>query len=307
MARDFKDRRPIGLRRSWLFVPGLDADVQSQALGSGADVVVADLEEFTQPVDRPAARQRICQLIQECRDQHVVAAVRINKLEEDGIADLEGIMAGAPQAVLLPHTQHPEQIARLSSVLTKHEVRLGLKLGSTEIVPTLESALAIVNTFAILTASSRVSACLLAAEDLSADLDLERGPDGVELHHIRARFVVECIAAGCLPIDCPFNYRDQAMLAADLQWARRVGFKSKCAVFADQVANIHAAYTPSGRQVTQASELLSRYAQQRQGVQQAAFVAAPDANTARRIVQRYEAFELYAKHLAGHPHTGAKQ
>jgi hypothetical protein len=40
---------------------------------------------------------------------------------------------------------------------------------------------------------------------------------------------VDCTAAGVLPIDCPFNYRDMPALEADLRWARRLGLKSKCA------------------------------------------------------------------------------
>jgi citrate lyase subunit beta/citryl-CoA lyase len=50
--------RPPTLRRSWLFVAGLDQDRQREAMASGADVIVADLEEFTAPADRPAARAR---------------------------------------------------------------------------------------------------------------------------------------------------------------------------------------------------------------------------------------------------------
>ena len=52
-------RRPPFLRRSWMFVPGLDAAAQADGLASGADALVADLEEFTAAVDRPAARPRI--------------------------------------------------------------------------------------------------------------------------------------------------------------------------------------------------------------------------------------------------------
>lgn len=38
--------RPIALRRSWMFVPGLDARAQLAGLDGGADALVADLEEF---------------------------------------------------------------------------------------------------------------------------------------------------------------------------------------------------------------------------------------------------------------------
>ncbi|AJG22705.1 HpcH/HpaI aldolase/citrate lyase family protein [Cupriavidus basilensis] len=289
-------RRPPGLRRSWLFVPGLDPVRQHAALESGPDVVVADLEEFTSPADRPAARARIAALMGECRARGIVGAVRINKLDGDGLDDLHGVLPGAPAAVLLPHTESGAQILALDQQITGLERELGLPHGHTEIVPTLESARGIVAAPAILSASPRVSACLLAAEDLSADLDAVRGPDGIELHHVRARFLVDCIAAGCVPIDCPFNYQDATALAADLAWARRIGLKAKCTVFPHQVAAIHAALTPSAQQVAQAQDRVGRYEAARDGKPaQGPRIDSPDYNTARRLLARHAGFVQWAQ------------
>lgn len=289
-------RRPAALRRSWLFVPGMDQQAQANGLDSGADVVVADLEEFTAPAERPDARLRIVQLLSQCRERNVVGAVRINKLDQDGHDDLDIVMAGAPDAVLLPHTESEQHMIDLDTALFAHETRLGLPLGSTEIVPTLESALALVRTYSILTASARISACLLAAEDLSADLGLERGPDGLELRAVRSRFLVECVAAGRVAIDCPFNYRDPFALEADLKWARRVGMKSKCMVFPQQVAAVHRMFTPSDDEFDKAQALLARYAvQQESDSLEWTLIDTPDANMARRLCARHAQFQHYAQ------------
>lgn len=278
--------RPPRLRRSWLFVPGLDRARQLEAMRSGADVLVADLEEFTRAEDRPEARERIVALMRECRASDVVGAVRINTLDGDGLQDLGCVMRGAPAAIFLPHTETAAQIAWLDREITALEQELGLPDGQTEIVPTLESARGVVSAGAILAASRRVSACLLAAEDLSADLDVVRGPDGVELHHVRARFLVDCIAAGCVPIDCPFSYRDAAAIAADLAWARRIGFKAKCTVLPGQVTRIHDAFTPGEQQVRNARALVRQYECGPAPGQ--AHVDPPDYHTARRLLARHE-------------------
>ncbi|KJK13117.1 citrate lyase subunit beta [Burkholderiaceae bacterium 16] len=289
-------RRPPALRRSWMFAPGLDTVRQQAALESGPDVIVADLEEFTSPADRPAARARIVTLMAECRARGIVGAVRINKLDGDGLDDLRGVMPGAPAAIFLPHTETAAQIQALDQQITALEREFGLAPRQTEIVPTLESARGIVATAAILSASTRVSACLLAAEDLSADLDAVRGPDGIELHPVRARFLVECIAAGCVPVDCPFNYQDATALAADLAWARRIGLKAKCTVYPHQVAAIHAAFTPSAQQVAQAQDMVSRYEAARDGKPAGgARVDPPDYNTARRLLARDARFREWAQ------------
>ncbi|WAI81588.1 MULTISPECIES: HpcH/HpaI aldolase/citrate lyase family protein [Achromobacter] len=287
-------RRPPALRRSWMFVPGMDAAAQAAGLASGTDALVADLEEFTAPVERPAARPRIAALFATCRAQGVVAAVRINKLEDDGLADLRGVMPGAPDAVFLPHAESAAQIIALDQAISALEAELGLPAGSTEIVPTLESALGLVRAYDILTASPRVSACLLAAEDLTASLGAERGKDGIELHAVRARFLVDCTAAGCVPIDCPFNYRDLPALETDLRWARRLGLKSKCATVAEQVPLIHQVFTPAAPDVDAARNCVARFEAQRAGQHDAERIDPPTYNTARRLLARHDQFERWA-------------
>ena len=216
-------RRPVHLRRSWLFTSGLDLGAQQAAIASKPDVVVADLEEFTAPADRPQARPRVAALMQRCRDHEVVGAVRVNRLSGDGLDDLQGVMPGSPDVIFLPYVESADEILALAKEITALEARLKIAAGSTEIVPTIESALGFVRIQSILTASDRITACLLAAEDLTADLGAERGPDSLELNHLRSRFLVECRAANRIAVDCPFNYQDPIAQDADLVWARRIG------------------------------------------------------------------------------------
>ena len=289
-----KSRRPITLRRSWLFTSGLDDRAQQAALDSGADVLVADLEEFTLPADRPVARPRIAALMARCRAQHIIGAVRINRLVGDGLADLQGVMPGAPDVIFLPYVESADEIIALAKAIEALEVELGLPTGQTEIVPTIESALGIVRIQSILAASSRVSACLLAAEDLTADLGAERGPDSLELNHLRSRFLVDCRAAGRVAIDCPFNYRDPQAQRLDLIWARRIGLKSKCAVYPAQIAAIHEELTPSVQQVTLARVTVANFEAARCGDSPTdPAVESPDYHTARRLLARDLEFKAW--------------
>lgn len=295
-------RRPVALRRSWLFTAGLDRAAHQRALDCGADVIVADLEEFTAIDDRPQARVHIVELMAACRARSTVSAVRINLLARDGLDDLAGVMHGAPDVIFLPYVETAAQIRALADAIATWETRLSLPAGATEIVPTLESALGIIQAREILTASPRVSACLLAAEDLTADLGAERGPDSTELNHLRARFLVDCVAARRIPIDCPFNYRDPVAQHADLLWARRIGLKAKCAVYPEQVEAIHAALTPAPDAVLDARSTVARFeaarrAQSDPDPMATAVVDAPDYHTARRRLARHDAFQHWAARM----------
>ena len=288
------ERRPVGLRRSWLFTAGLDAGAQQAAIDCRPDVVVADLEEFTALAERPEARPRVAALMQRCRDHEIVGAVRINRLAHDGLDDLQGVMRGRPDVVFLPYVESAEQIVALAEAISALEAQCEIAAGSTEIVPTIESALGFVRIQSILTASDRITACLLAAEDLTADLGAERGPDSLELNHLRSRFLVECRAANRIAIDCPFNYQDPVAQDADLVWARRIGLRAKCAVYPAQVAAIHAALTPSEAQVSAAEELVARFEAFRCGqADGSAPPQGPDCHTARRLLARDREFRSW--------------
>ena len=202
------------------------------AAASGADVLIQELEDFTPPELRPQARAIAPDVYRAWRAAGVVVAVRINPLELDGMADLAAVMRGAPDIVALPKVAEPEQVARLDEAVTRFERDYGLPEGSTSLLPNIEFARGLVQTAAIAHASPRTVACLPVAEDLAADLGAERAPDGAELAYARQRFLVECVAAGTVAVDCPFTWRDAQGVERDTRWARRLGYKAKSAVAA---------------------------------------------------------------------------
>lgn len=231
--------------RSWLFVSALDSAAQRRALGSGADVLVADLEELTAPQDRQAGCIRVVDFMAECRQAGVVTAVRINSLDEGGQGQLEKVIEGGPAAVLISQAEAARHIEELDALLGACETRLRLPLGHTAIVPVLASPLAVVRTFEVLAASSRVKAGMLAGRRLARVLQMENPDDATALRHVRSRFALECAAAGCLAVDSGYAYPDAQALADDLAWARGVGLRSKHAISEDQVPALNQALLSS--------------------------------------------------------------
>ena len=143
--------------------------------------------------------------------------------------DLRAIMRGAPDLVGLPKVAEPHHIAELDAAIAALEREYGIAEGSTAILPNVELARGLVQTGAIAKASPRVAACLMAAEDLAADLGAERGDDQLELAYARQKFLVECVAVGVVAVDCPFTWSHGAGVERDTRWARRLGYKAKSA------------------------------------------------------------------------------
>jgi citrate lyase subunit beta/citryl-CoA lyase len=60
--------RPARLCRSWLFLEGASEAVLRGAVASGADVLIQELEDFTPPPLRPAARALAVELYAAWRE-----------------------------------------------------------------------------------------------------------------------------------------------------------------------------------------------------------------------------------------------
>jgi len=252
-------------RRSWLFIGGADHAQLEAAPASGTDVAILELEDFTAPSQRPAARANAPRILTAWRDAGVETAVRVNPLADDGRADLESVMQGAPDLVLLPKVDCAEQVVALDEAVTHLESRYGLPEGSTGLVPNIESALGIMHTFTIAQSSPRVAACLMASEDLATDLGAERGRDAVELGYARQRFLLECCAAKVLAIDCPYTWVDHDGLRSDTLYARRLGYRAKCTVDPGHAEVINALLTASPEDLIKAQRIVEAFEAARVG------------------------------------------
>lgn len=259
MSGDTGSRRPTPLCRSWLFVNGAEDDALVRAPQSGADVLIQELEDFTPPELRPKARALAPETLAAWRAAGFVTAVRVNPLDGDGKADLEAVMRGAPDIIALPKVDDASQISRLDAAIWAQEEANGLAGGSTELLPNVESARGLVRLAEILAASPRVKSCLIASEDLAADLGAVRARDGLELAYARQRFVVECVAAGVLAIDCPYTWEDDAGARADTAYARRLGYRAKSAVAHAHARTINDVLTPSPAEIAEAQRIVMTF------------------------------------------------
>ena len=221
-------------RRTWLFVPGADPKAHEAAARSGADVIIQELEDFTPPELRPNARALAATLYDRWRKAGAIAAVRVNPLETCGREDLAAVMAGRPDIVLMPKIVSPEQVRALEQATG----------GAVDLVPNVETAAGLMRTFEIAKASPRVIALLVASEDMVADLGTNRSRSGAELAYVRARFLVECRAAGVEAIDCPYTFSDVKGAVADARYAKRLGYRMKSLVDPSHARGINRVFTP---------------------------------------------------------------
>jgi citrate lyase subunit beta / citryl-CoA lyase len=120
-------------------------------------------------------------------------------------------MLARPDVVMMSKVASPDQVRSLAELAP-----------DAELVPNVETAAGLLNAFQIGKANPRVTAMLVASEDMVADLGTSRSRRGEELAYVRARFLVECRAAGVEAIDCPYTFSDvRSSLPARPNWPRR--------------------------------------------------------------------------------------
>lgn len=263
------------MRRTWLFVAGADPKAHAAAARSGADVIILELEDFTPPELRARARELSGKAFDAWRKAGAIAAVRVNPLETCGVDDLAGI--ARPDIVLMSKVDSPRQVRRLDEAAP----------AGVELVPNIESAAALLRTGEIARASPRVTALLVASEDMVADLGTSRSRGGEELAYVRQRFLVECRAAGVEAIDAPYTFSDVKGAEADAKWAQRMGYRMKSLVDPAHAKAVNRVFTPD---LARAAKIVAAFEKARkQGNERArldgALIEVPIYAAARRLLE----------------------
>lgn len=257
--------------RSLLFVPGDSPRKLEKALGSGADVLILDLEDSVAASAKADARTHVrtflasaCALIDRPR-----LFVRVNAFDT-GLtdADLDAVMKAGPDGIMLPKAAGGADVTRLDAKLAVREAEHGLADGATEIlVVATETAGSLFNLGSYRDVSPRLAGLAWGGEDLSADLGAvtTRTADGILTDPFRLARTL-CLAgavhAGAAPIDAVYtNFRDSDGLLAEAEAAARDGFTAKMAIHPNQVAAINAAFTPSEQAISSAERIVQAFAE----------------------------------------------
>lgn len=259
--------------RSWLFVPGDSEKKLLKTPETGAHALIVDFEDAVAMSAKPAARLLTRDWLEAHKRQITMRKqarwVRINAVET-GLwrEDLAAVMPGAPEGIMLPKAEGPEQIRQVAAEIYELEQRHGIPNGQTRLLPlvseTPRSALTIP---AYMDASMpRLAGLTWGAEDLSAELGATRKRDGHgqwtdAFRFVRAQTLLVARARGVWAIDTLFaDFRDIEGTKLAAQAARADGFSGMLAIHPSQVPLINAAFTPSEDELAAARAVVDAFA-----------------------------------------------
>lgn len=254
------------MRRSMLFLPGNNPNMLINGNCLGSDAVIFDLEDAVSPTEKDAARILVRNTMQYMDFRGCEIIVRINSIDTAfWKQDLDAIMPQRPSLILLPKTGTAQDALQADAYMSELEEKLGMEKNTVGLMPLIETALGVENAFAIASATKRVKALFLGAEDLTADLQCKRTKEGREIEYARTRLVVAARAAGVDVYDTPFtDVNDDEGIVQDAQLAKALGFTGKASISPRHVEVINEVFSPTQKDVDYAYEVMDAIAEAKQ-------------------------------------------
>lgn len=241
-------------RRSRLYAPGNNPRLLVGIDIHGADCVLLDLEDSVPPGDKAAARTLVRRLLAAVPFPDEVW-VRINPLDAGGREDVAEVLEGRPHGVCLPKAESGEGVRELSKELGKIERRLGFDVGSTHIMPIIETARGVLRCEDVAEADERVVVVAFGAEDYTRDVGARRTNEA--LLFARSRVVAAAKAAGVQASDTVYaDLANDAGLAEECARARDLGFDGKGAINPRQIPILHHAFSPTEEELAKARAIV---------------------------------------------------
>ena len=246
------------LLRSLLYVPGNMPSMLQNIPLFNCDGVIIDLEDAVPLSEKDAARILVKRFLETYRERNKVVLVRINPLGSKwGSDDLKVVLPALPDGIRLPKADTPEIVERLDTRLTEFEEELGEEIGRFRILPSIESALGILNATGIARTSKRVFALAFGAEDYTVSMEIERTKGGEELFNARTQVLWAAKAAGIQAIDSIFaDVNDMEGLRRETELVKRLGYTGKSLVNPRQIDVIHEVFAPKLDEIEYALQVI---------------------------------------------------
>jgi citrate lyase subunit beta/citryl-CoA lyase len=224
-----------------------------------ADCIILDMEDSVPPEDKTDARFLIKHALQTLDFGKAERLVRINPVSTKfWKKDVEAVIGRKMvDTIMIPKSENPEDIRQVDELVTKLEVSLRIKQGSTKLMPIIESALGVVNAYKLATASKRNVALVFGAEDFTRDIGGTRTKEGLEMLLAKSQIVLGAKAAGIQALDGIYSdFADIDGLIAETKKAIEMGFDGKGAIHPSQIEPIHEVYAPSEAEIEKAQKIV---------------------------------------------------
>ncbi|GIS96609.1 MAG: citrate lyase [Nitrososphaerota archaeon] len=248
------------LFRSLIFVPGNNPRFLEKAKSLSADIVCFDLEDSVPDKEKKKARTLIKGALKK-RNQYLSSVfARTNSPDSNKIeADLNEIVQKGIDGIVIPKVNSAKEIKKIEKTISSLEKKR--KIRGIRLIPSIESALGVMNCYEIASASTRIDAIVFGIFDLLNDIGIEYtkgNPLGAK--YSRYKVPIAATAAGVYAIDGIWqDIKDTGGLKKDCQIGKSLGYVGKSVIYPDQIRTVHEIFHPNKTEIAWAKKVCNVY------------------------------------------------
>jgi len=247
------------LFRSLIFVPGNNPRFLEKAKKIQADIVCFDLEDSVPDDEKTSARKLIKNALKSHSEYSSSIFVRTNSPLSGKIpSDLKEIIQKGIDGIVIPKVNNVTELKKIQKTLSGLEK--SKKLKPIQIIPSIESAEGVVNSYPIASFGKRVTAIVFGIFDLLNDLGVEYTKDSPGGKYSRYKIPVDAAAAGISAIDGIWqDLNDLKGLQKDCNFGKSLGYAGKSIIHPDQISMVHKSFYPNKTEISWAEKVCKVY------------------------------------------------
>ena len=247
------------LFRSLIFVPGNNPRFLEKAKKIQADIVCFDLEDSVPDNEKTSARKLIKNALKSRSEYSSSIFVRTNSPLSGKISsDLKEIIQKGIDGIVIPKVNNVTELKKIQKTLSVLEK--SKKLKPIQIIPSIESAEGVVNSYQIASFGKRVIAIVFGIFDLLNDLGVEYNKNSPGGKYSRYKIPVDAAAAGIYAIDGIWqDLNDLKGLQKDCSFGKSLGYSGKSVIHPDQISMVHKSFYPNKTEISWAEKVCTVY------------------------------------------------
>ena len=261
MSSTSSPSRPSRPRRSVLYVPGGNERAIAKARTLACDAVIFDLEDSVAPDAKVEARENLRKLLGKPLGGGRETIIRINALSTPwGAEDLRAAQDLAPDAILIPKVEDPEDIAQIDEALDQTDAPETLRLWAM-----IETPKGIMNAGQIARASrtpgGRLDCFVTGTNDIVKETGVAPLPGRPYLSTWLMEIVLAARAYGIDALDGVYNdFRDSEGFAIECAQGRAMGFDGKTLIHPGQIEAANRAFGIDPDKLEEARHIVEAFA-----------------------------------------------
>jgi citrate lyase subunit beta/citryl-CoA lyase len=242
-------------RLTRLYLPGNTPGLMINAGLHSADGIILDLEDSVAPEKKDEARFLVRNALRQIDFYGAERMVRINQGVR-GLEDLHFVIPHNVNLILIPKCESADYVKSIDNEIAAIKTKLNLN-NQVFLMPIIESALGIENSFEIVRSSENVVAIVIGLEDYTADLGVSRTAEGKESLYARTRLVNAARAAGIQPVDSVFSdVGDMEALKQNVLTSKALGFEGMGCIHPRQIPVIRQGFAPDETEIEKSKKIV---------------------------------------------------